>query len=170
MTSQGYVMAMSGKKHTMRWPGCDSDEFYIEAVRPDFEGLRDIEQSGLKMGMKTSGKRRDDSVEVEIRLDPEAAFVEKCKTQITGYRFQAKFENEEVKTLTFERQDRDNIRVYQHWAHPENKVPLELFVEDAKPNEMVTLRACIEGFLDMVAGRDTPSAEDYEALGKGQRP
>lgn len=166
--SRGYVVSFGATKDTLVWPGA-GDEFFVEAMRPGYEGFRDIEQAGMHIGMKTGGKKVEDT-ELSIRLSPEAAFIEKCKVQVVGYRVPARMEDGEEVVLTYDREERKNVDLYKRWAHPGNRVPLTVLVDDARPDETISLRSYIEGFLDMVAGIDTPSAADYEALKNGRRP
>lgn len=160
LVSEGYDLVMGGAE-TQRlviadyFKGADPDSF-IEAKGTGLKEDQVIEAgtqisigggAGGNRAARRANKRGGDRVTAIPR--PNHAFMAKCRAQITDFCLQAK----DPKT--------DEIVARRFGKPAENDAIYVLFLRPG--NER--MKDLVEGFLDKMAGRDTPTQEDFEALG-----
>lgn len=162
LVSEGYDLVMGGAD-TQRlviadyFKGADADSF-IEAKGTGLKEDQVIEAGtqisigggagGNRAARRAKGsKRGGDKVTAIPR--PNHAFLAKCRAQITDFCLKAK-------------DPKSGAVVVRRFGKPaENDEIFTLFMQPG--NER--MRDLVEGFLDKLAARDTPTQEDFEALG-----
>jgi len=149
--SEDLLVALDKRVATLRFAGYDG--MFVEAEEP---GVKEGEIHRAAMGVQARGGRNakdTDDIEVSIGMNPYAAFIAKCECQIVDFCLPCAT-GEATTSKRFEPKNngrnRSNTEVYQGLQRTHG------------------VKEAIEGFLDEVAGRDTDSAADFEALKGGQ--
>ncbi|MDD3493888.1 MAG: hypothetical protein PHZ19_10380 [Candidatus Thermoplasmatota archaeon] len=185
--SSEFAVAMFDELDTLTWPGSDG-KYFITAKRC---GLRDedkIASSLMQFEAETAGggkrRRQDAPVKMVGAIAVGRAFVEKCVHQIKGFRLPATDKDRHGELLAIERQwnpanegdNPDNRAFYAFMADERLRFPVEKLrpehvdiVSEELSGEFVTARDLVEGWLDLLQGRDTDAQADFERLGNALR-
>lgn len=152
--SEGYLLSMDDALVTWDIPGWGG-KYFIEAKHPGL-GEDKVQRAAVKLNIQ-QGDNKVEDVRIIGDVATAQAFVEKCATQITSFCLPAQ-ENGKPTDKKWspanEGDNRDNRRLYVRLLASKSEIEGKAFPE------------LLAGFLDQVAGRDTPAREDYEALGE----
>lgn len=126
--------------------GIKEDQVTAAAAHINISGGGSGGNRAARRKNKREGRGGDD---VLATPRPFHGFIAKCRVQITGFKLVAKM-GSTGQIVTREFGDAtQNDEIFVSWLQPGNE----------------RMKDLVEGFLDKLAGRDTPTQKDFEALG-----
>ena len=175
------TVALYDESDTLDWPGSEG-KYFLTARRCGLKAEDGITTRVMQMATKAPTRRRnDDEVEMVGNVGIGQAFGEKCVHQIRNYRLPARDKDRDGNVVDVVKEwnpanggdNPDNRKLYEYMADERLRVPRALLLVDQADDEdlpaEVPLRQVIEGWLDMLQGRDTPAQEDFMRLGNALR-
>jgi len=152
--SESYVVSMGVPTETLNIP--DIDGAFITAAHAGIHE-DEIGAAAVPLSMKraSDGKEHEQigGMTLTGNLAPAKGFVAKCIYQITDFSVRVEELNGQIR-----------VRRWDSSKAGDNKANRELYVQLLQ----APFRNTIEGFLDMMAGRDTEAQKDFEELKKEQ--
>lgn len=154
--SESYVLSMRTPQATLNLSESDPSKHYITAKHPGVNE-DDIWATAVPLSMQApAGQNRAEMGNVTVTGNVSAAkgFIAKCVYQIVDYAIGVEELDGTVK-----------VRRWDSANGGDNGVNREVYTQFLQAEH----RDLVEGFLDMVAGRDTDAQRDFEEL-KKERP
>lgn len=153
--SESYVVSMKVAQATLNLPSPPSEKLFVTAVHPGIHE-DDISAAAVPLSYNAgaeSNQARIGGIVVSGGVAPAKGFVAKCTYQIVDYAIAVQELNGD-----------ERVRRWDSSKGGDNETNRQMYVQLLQ----APFRDMIEGFLDMMAGRDTDAALDFEELKNAQ--